>query len=71
MKKLGTIAAAVRQCKQMISPLSMMDLITSILRILRYRGYLNVEINIDHIDIANLRDGNELSNAMVDYLLAC
>ncbi|KAG9041030.1 hypothetical protein FS837_012808 [Tulasnella sp. UAMH 9824] len=38
--------------------------------ILRYRGYLNVEINIRHIDIANLRDGRELSNAMVDFLLA-
>lgn len=51
-------------------PLSMMNLTTSILSVLRYRGYLEVDIDIGRIDIANLRDGNELSNGMVDFLLA-
>ncbi|KAG8903500.1 hypothetical protein FRC01_009179, partial [Tulasnella sp. 417] len=37
--------------------------------LLRYRSYLDVDVDVHHIDLDNLRKGKDLSHSMLDFLL--
>ena len=38
--------------------------------LLHYRGYLSIEIKLFNPDIMGLQDGGEISDRMMDFLLA-
>lgn len=70
MKVVDCVSKRRESCKSIPSiVLHLNTYLRCVSSLLCYHGYLEIDVDVFHFDLTNLRDGNDVSDRMLDFLL--